>query len=317
MADHRSHPNLAAALGVGGVSRHENQRARNWATRLDVVVSLATLWLPFAWYAEHKGVIDAKAAQWLDLAVWGTFLLEALVLSALVRDRRSYWRQNWVNLAIVAGGLFSMLLPNAAMVTTVRTLRLALLAVVLMRMARSSMRLMARHALAATLTVALFLVASIGTLMATIEPSFHSVWDGLWWAVVTISTVGYGDLVPVTPLGRLLGVVLIAFGVVTFSMVMANVAAALVGLQVENSSAAIEREEARFEERVLTRLAALEERFDRLEAVLAAGVPRPGHLSGDDPAHAADAPWPASSMASPPSSSPPGPPAFPADERRV
>jgi voltage-gated potassium channel len=40
----------------------------------------------------------------------------------------------------------------------------------------------------------------------------HSYQDALWWAVVTIGTVGYGDVVPKTPQGRAVGVILIAFG---------------------------------------------------------------------------------------------------------
>jgi voltage-gated potassium channel len=135
-------------------------------------------------------------------------------------------------------------------------------------MARTSLRLMARHALSATLIAALFLVGSIGTLEASIEPHFGSIWDGLWWAVVTISTVGYGDIVPVTPLGRALAVVLIVFGVITFSMVMANVAALLVGLQVEQSSAELEREETRHERALKARLDAMQAQLDRLTQLL-------------------------------------------------
>ena len=50
------------------------------------------------------------------------------------------------------------------------------------------------------------------------EASIHSLADALWYSIVTISTVGYGDLYPVTPLGKMLGIsfVLMSVGVLSF-----------------------------------------------------------------------------------------------------
>ena len=45
------------------------------------------------------------------------------------------------------------------------------------------------------------------------HPSIHSVWDALWWSLVTVSTVGYGDIVPETWLGRMIAAPLIILGV--------------------------------------------------------------------------------------------------------
>lgn len=48
--------------------------------------------------------------------------------------------------------------------------------------------------------------------------------EGLWWAVVTITTVGYGDVVPKTFWGRLVGVAVMIGGLLSFSLVTATVA---------------------------------------------------------------------------------------------
>lgn len=72
------------------------------------------------------------------------------------------------------------------------------------------------------LFLVLFFMVLFGFLIYLIEPDqFNSVFDGVWWAFVTGSTVGYGDLVPQTVLGRLLGIILLLIGggLLTFYMV--------------------------------------------------------------------------------------------------
>ena len=52
--------------------------------------------------------------------------------------------------------------------------------------------------------------------------------NSLWWAVATVTTVGYGDMVPSTPAGRVAGVVLMVGGVGLFGALVANFAAMMV-----------------------------------------------------------------------------------------
>ncbi|MDZ5472049.1 potassium channel family protein [Bacillus sp. 31A1R] len=61
--------------------------------------------------------------------------------------------------------------------------------------------------------MALIFVFSFGIIIFWIEPqTFPTVFEGVWWAIITTSTVGYGDYAPVTILGRIVGITLILLG---------------------------------------------------------------------------------------------------------
>lgn len=49
--------------------------------------------------------------------------------------------------------------------------------------------------------------------------------EGMWWVIVTVSTVGYGDITPKTSIGRLIGVFTICFGLIIFSMPLSIIGA--------------------------------------------------------------------------------------------
>ena len=57
---------------------------------------------------------------------------------------------------------------------------------------------------------------------------FKTFWDSVWWVLVTISTVGYGDKVPVTPAGRITAVVIMLFGIALLSIITATVSSIFV-----------------------------------------------------------------------------------------
>lgn len=68
----------------------------------------------------------------------------------------------------------------------------------------------------------------MGTLMYSIEgpynPDFDSVLSGIYWAVVTITTVGYGDVVPITAAGRFISVLVVLLGYAVIAVPMGIVA---------------------------------------------------------------------------------------------
>ena len=106
-----------------------------------------------------------------------------------------------------------------------------------------------RRGLRVVVPLALIGVLVAGALFAAVEG--RSVGDGLWWAFVTVTTVGYGDIAPATSAGKLIAVALMLGGI-GFLLVLA-------GAVVEHF-VAVETEE----REVLRRLDVLSERVDEL-----------------------------------------------------
>ena len=62
------------------------------------------------------------------------------------------------------------------------------------------------------LSLILFFIVIFGFIFFITEPDVKSFSDGLWWALVTITTVGYGDITPMTSIGRLVASALMFLG---------------------------------------------------------------------------------------------------------
>ena len=77
--------------------------------------------------------------------------------------------------------------------------------------------------------ITLVLSFGAGILMRWVEPEvFPTVGVGVWWAVVTFCTVGYGDVVPTSTFGRLVASLVMIFAITFITMVTALVTSALV-----------------------------------------------------------------------------------------
>jgi voltage-gated potassium channel len=75
----------------------------------------------------------------------------------------------------------------------------------------------------AAIGLSFFIIVILGgIIMHSIDPNVKSVEDGLWWALVTMSTLGYGDVIPTTTEGRLFGAIIIVLGAVFFSLLTAQ-----------------------------------------------------------------------------------------------
>jgi voltage-gated potassium channel len=100
-----------------------------------------------------------------------------------------------------------------------------------------------------------------GVAFSEVESGQHlSPWDGVWWAMSTITTVGYGDVTPATTAGRIIAIVVMVAGIGFVALLTASIAQRFVAHE-----ASAERADASRDDEILRQLRALHARLDRIE----------------------------------------------------
>ncbi len=194
----------------------------------------------------------------LDWIIWALFAVELMVKTYLAPSRRSYLTSHWFDVVIVVVP-FLRPLRVARSARALRLLRGARLLSVLARLGGTTRAILTRHGLQYVLLLGLGLVLGAALLVALLERnadgSISDVGSALWWAAAKVTTVGYGDVAPVTAAGRGVGVFLMFVGIGVFGVVTANVAAFF----VQGDPEAVTNE------RLLAELRTLRQRIESLD----------------------------------------------------
>jgi voltage-gated potassium channel len=178
----------------------------------------------------------------VNIVVFLAFLVDYVVGLVLTNDRRAYARAEWLNLLIVVASA-AAIAPDLGAFGSARALRglrplRAVVAVVRVLVAggiaaRDGRSMVRRNAVRFAMGVAAltWLTAAAGFTVAEdvgVDGRLTGFSDALWWAAATITTVGYGDVSPVTLAGRAIGVATMVVGISTFAIITARVASFLV-----------------------------------------------------------------------------------------
>ncbi len=194
------------------------------------LVSVALLLFEVAADVSPEG---QKLIEKLDLGIAVVFLGEFSWRLARATDRRLFFKRHWWELlaSIPLTSEMTQALRGLRVLRVVRLMRL-------LRVVRLGVRL---HILAqqaesfageTSLPLLGFVVGSITFCGALgfhyvefgVNPNVDSFGDSLWWAAVTVATVGYGDIFPITTAGRLVAVLLMVTGIGALGVFTAEIA---------------------------------------------------------------------------------------------
>lgn len=208
-------------IGLAGVAPNENARARRVSRWFEWILVPLALWLPIQWSLEASGSVSATTSNLIAWATWLLFVLEAAIVGRHVDDPARYFRSNWLNLVIIATGL-PLLWEQSTWARSARALRLLLMISLLSHAVRMVRHMLAQNRSGPILGAIVIVTTLGGAIIGYFDPAFAHPLDGIWWAWVTVTTVGYGDMVPQTPAARVFAVILMLLGVSMIALLSAS-----------------------------------------------------------------------------------------------
>lgn len=219
--------------------RREEPSTTRWDAFM-VVVALASL-VPLA-------IVELRDLTWadplfrrlalVDLGFVVFFAGELIVRFVRAPDKARFVRQNWYE----ALGLVPLYAESLAWLRATRVLRILRVfrALRAMRALSFVARVFRASHLGLIASIAAGVVLTLAGVFYLVEhgqnPAVRHLGDAVWWAVATTTTVGYGDVVPVTGFGRTLAAALMVTGVAFFGVVASSLTTAIAQIGSEDAT---------------------------------------------------------------------------------
>lgn len=198
-----------------------------------VALSLASVALLVLEVVGDTTAAQSRLLARIDVSIACIFLGEFTFEIARSHDRGAFLRKRWwelfacipidTDLAHAARGLILLRL-----VRVLRILRVARLAARIHLLIRESKSFLVDSTLLSitTSTAVIVFSAALGFhyFEFQVNPNVRGFWDSFWWAMTTVSTVGYGDIYPHTTGGRVIAILLMLTGIGTLGLYTAAIA---------------------------------------------------------------------------------------------
>jgi voltage-gated potassium channel len=218
------------------------ERTTAWPMLFLALAIIPIIVVPMVTHLSKQAEATLLAADWL---IWAAFAIEYIVRAFLSPRKWHFFTHNLIDFVVVA-------VPFAQPLRLIRSLRLLRLArgsrvvAFAAKGAKEGRSLFSRENFSYALLVSFLAILGGAALVLSVERSvpnanIRSFPDAVWWAIVTVATVGYGDKYPVTAEGRAIAVVLMVLGIGLFGLIAATLSSFFVEQQNRGQLAAINK----------------------------------------------------------------------------
>lgn len=177
-----------------------------------------------------------KIFFWTDIVIWAALYFELFIKLLVSKNYLNTFKKNWFLVIILLLPAFRIF-RLVRLVRMLRVIRLLRLQSLVGRLKRNTQILI--HNLEYVLVIFLSTILIASFFMWQVEQSangaIQSFEDALWWSVITITTIGYGDVVPTTSAGKIIGAIFAIIGVLIFMTMTAKIASIFIRNKIEVS----------------------------------------------------------------------------------
>ncbi len=209
-------------------SNENYQRWNHWAEWPMVGLGLIFLVVLILPLATDLTTLERRFLDIANISVWGLFVVDYVMRLVLVTDRRQFVRTHILDLIVIV-------------VPFLRPFRLLRLIAIVMSTTRRAGGLVVRQVTLYVIATVVIITSTCAVIVYDTErnaegSNIQTLGDAFWWAIVTVTTVGYGDYSPTTWLGRLVAIALMVTGIALLGVVTAAIASYFVNLVRKSST---------------------------------------------------------------------------------
>jgi len=221
-------------------------RLQSWQNKTDgllVVIAVGSLpLLLLETISDRLPDGDRNFIVIVNIVVFIAFAIDYIVKLVLSDSKPTYIRTQWLSFFIVISQLLA-LLPALGVLGVLRGVRAIRVLGVIARVIgigaatkSSGKEFFKKRAASVAFGVAGLTLITSAVAFTIAEDvgdgrRIHSFFDALWWSAATITTVGYGDIYPVTAAGRIIAVFTMVVGISTLAVVTARIAKFLISTE--------------------------------------------------------------------------------------
>lgn len=199
--------------------KENNKRKFNMALSLAIIIDLILITLTLISYVPENiyyGIIV------FDTIICIVLLIEFFTRLSKSDDKRHFFLKNWVELVAAIPFDLIMLpfaLNYARFLRLIRVLKFIKVIALFSQFLESIDVFLKRTHLDEVFGITLLVVLASTLGLYLFDSSINSLFDSLWFVLSTITTVGYGDVLPQSPIGKIIGLIILIVGVLLFSAI--------------------------------------------------------------------------------------------------